>query len=347
MKLATYKDSSREGRLMLVSRDLRRTAPAKCARCLQSALDDWARVEPELRAEYDALNRDGGGGGDAFDAARCESPLPRAYQWADGSAYLNHVELVRRARGAEMPKSFWEDPLMYQGGSDSFLGPCDDIEVADEAWGIDMEAEIAVITDDTPMGVTAEHAAAHICLFMLVNDVSLRALIPAELGKGFGFFHAKPSSAFSPLAVTADELGDAWGAAPGDAWGKVSLPLHIDLNGEPFGRLDAGRDMAFSFPQLLAHAAKTRPLCAGSIIGSGTISNRGADGGPGKTVADGGAGYACVAEARMVETIVHGEPRTPFLRFGDRVRIDMPGVDGRSLFGAIEQRVVRYAPAVE
>ncbi len=343
MKLATYKDGSRAGRLMIVSRDLARTAPA-AAPCLQSALDDWAQTEPKLRGEYDALNR-GEGDSAPFDAAQCESPLPRAYQWADGSAYVNHVELVRTARGAKMPDSFWEDPLMYQGGSDSFLGPRDDIELADEGWGIDMEAEIAVITGDTPMGVDARRAAAHLRLFMLVNDVSLRALIPAELAKGFGFFQSKPSSAFSPVAVTADELGPAWGAQSGPGWGKVDLPMRVDLNGQPFGRVHAGRDMTFSFPALVAHAAKTRPLCAGSIIGSGTISNKGEDGGPGKTIAEGGAGYACVAEARMVETILHGEPRTPFLRFGDRMRIEMLDADGRSIFGAIEQQVVKYTLA--
>ena len=344
MKLATYKDASRSGRLMIVSRDLTRAVPASSASCLQSAMEDWAQLEPKLQAEYDALNR-GEGNPARFDAAHCESPLPRAYQWADGSAYINHIELVRAARGAEMPDSFRSEPLMYQGGSDSFIGPCDDIEVADEQSGIDIEAEIAVITDDTPMGVTSEQAATHLRLFMLVNDVSLRALVPAELAKGFGFFHSKPSSAFSPVAVTADELGPAWGGDPGPGWGKVHLPMRVDVNDKPFGRVQAGQDMTFHFPALIAHAAKTRRLCAGSIIGSGTISNQDKDGGPGKPVAEGGAGYACLVEARMVETLVHGEPRTPFLRFGDRVRIEMHDRQGQSIFGAIEQKVVRYTTA--
>ncbi len=343
MKLATYKNGRRDGRLMLVSRDLARAAPCAAAPCLQAALDDWAQVESKLQSEYRALNENRRAG-DPFDAARCASPLPRAYQWADGSAYVSHVELMRKARGAKMPDSFWDDPLMYQGGSDSFLGPCDAIEIADEGWGIDLEAEIAVITDDTPMGIDAQRASAHLKLFMLVNDVSLRALVPAELAKGFGFFHGKPSSAFSPVAVTADELGAAWQNenAPGADWGKVRLPVRVDRNGEPLGRVHAGRDMTFNFPALIAHAAKTRPLCAGSIIGSGTISNKDADGGPGKPVAEGGAGYACVAEARMVETLRHGEPRTPFLRFGERVRIEMHDEQGHSIFGAIEQKVARY-----
>jgi fumarylacetoacetate (FAA) hydrolase len=270
-----------------------------------------------------------------FDAGRCTAPLPRAYQWADGSAYVNHVELVRRARGAEMPASFWTDPLMYQGGSDAFLGPCEPIELAEEAWGIDLEGEIAVVTDDVPMGVSAEEAGDRICLLMLANDVSLRNLIPAELAKGFGFFHGKPSTAFSPVAVTPDELGPAWRD------GKVHLPLLAWVNGVPLGRPDAGRDMTFSFHRLVAHAARTRRLGAGTIIGSGTVSNR-LDGGPGRPLAQGGAGYTCLAEVRTVETILEGEPRTPFLKFGDRVRIEMLDERGRSIFGAIDQPVARY-----
>jgi fumarylacetoacetate (FAA) hydrolase len=261
--------------------------------------------------------------------------LPRAYQWADGSAYVNHVELVRRARGAEMPASFWTEPLMYQGGSDTFLGPRDAIPLADEAWGIDLEGEVAAITDDVPMGASAEEAADRICLLMLVNDVSLRNLIPAELGKGFGFFHGKPSTAFSPVAVTPNELGPAW------ADGKVHLPLLASINGVPLGRPNAGVDMTFSFPQLIAHAAKTRRLAAGSIIGSGTVSNK-LDGGPGKPIAQGGAGYTCLAELRTVETLLEGKPKTPFLKFGDRVRIEMLDEACRSIFGAIDQEVVRY-----
>ena len=270
-----------------------------------------------------------------FDQAQALSPLPRAYQWADGSAYVNHVELVRRARGAEMPESFWSDPLMYQGGSDSFLAPRAPIPVADEAWGIDFEAEIAVVTDDVPMGISADAAGEHIKLLMLVNDVSLRNLIPAELGKGFGFFHAKPSSAFSPVAVSPDVLGDAWDG------GKVNLPLLSTLNGTLFGRPDAGIDMTFDFPTLIAHAAKSRPLGAGTIIGSGTVSNK-LDGGPGKTIEAGGVGYACLAEIRMVETIENGAPATPFMSFGDTIRIEMLDPDGDSIFGAIDQQIQAY-----
>ena len=262
-------------------------------------------------------------------------PLPRAYQWADGSAYLNHVALVRRARNAEMPPSFWHDPLMYQGGSDSFLAPRDPIRMANESWGIDFEAEVAVVTGDVPMGADLASAAGAIRLVMLVNDVSLRELIPGELAKGFGFFQSKPSSAFAPLAVTPGELGAAWDG------GRLHRPLEVELNGAPFGRADAGIDMTFDFPALVAHAARTRPLCAGSIIGSGTVSNRGADGGPGLPIGEGGVGYSCIAEQRTVETLRHGAPRTPFLRFGDRVRIAMRDAAGRSIFGAIEQVIER------
>jgi fumarylacetoacetate (FAA) hydrolase len=269
-----------------------------------------------------------------FHEHECASPLPRAYQWADGSAYVNHVELVRKARGAEMPASFWTDPLMYQGGSDSFLGPREPIAMMTEAWGIDFEGEVAVILDDVPAGATRDEAAAAIRLVVLVNDVSLRNLIPGELGKGFGFFQAKPSSALSPVAVTPDELEDAWDGA------KLTLPLQCTLNGQPFGRPNAGVDMTFDFPALIAHAAKTRPLSAGSIVGSGTVSNKDADGSPGKPVAEGGVGYACIAEQRTVETIRTGHPTTPFLNFGDTVRIEMKDERGHSIFGAIEQEVV-------
>ena len=273
----------------------------------------------------------------AFDPKQAASPLPRAYQWADASAYLSHVERVRRARGAEMPESFRTDPLMYQGGSDGFLGPSDPILAEREEWGIDLEAEVAAVTDDVPMGVVAADAGRHIALLMLVNDVSLRNLIPAELAKGFGFFHAKPSSAFSPVAVTPDELGHAFDGA------KLALPLLSHVNGALFGKPNAGVDMTFDFPTLVAHAAKTRPLSAGTILGSGTVSNKDA-GGPGRPVAEGGLGYSCIAEQRMVETIRFGKPQTEFLKFGDRVRIEMPDADGRSIFGAIDQRVARYAP---
>ena len=331
MKLATLKNGTRDGRLVVVSKDLTRALSAEdAAPTLQAALDDWARSEPALREIAERLEANPSAG-EAFDEGACHSPLPRAYQWADGSAYVNHVELVRKARGAEMPASFWEDPLMYQGGSDAFLGPRDPILMpTDEGWGVDMEGEVAVIVDDTPMGVSPDEALARVRLVMLVNDVSLRGLIPAELGKGFGFFQSKPSSAFSPCAVTPDELGEAWRD------GKLHLPLKVDFNGAPFGAADAGVDMTFDFGRLIAHAAKTRPLCAGAIIGSGTVSNK-LDGGPGKPISEGGVGYSCIAEIRMIETIETGAATTPFMRFGDRVAIEMAAPDGRSIFGRIDQ----------
>ncbi len=331
MKLATLKNGTRDGRLVVVSKDLTRALSAEdAAPTLQAALDDWARSEPALREIAERLEANPSAG-EAFDEGACHSPLPRAYQWADGSAYVNHVELVRKARGAEMPTSFWEDPLMYQGGSDAFLGPRDPILMpTDEGWGVDMEGEVAVIVDDTPMGVSPEEALKRVRLVMLVNDVSLRGLIPAELGKGFGFFQSKPSSAFSPCAVTPDELGEAWRE------GKLHLPLKVEFNGAPFGAADAGVDMTFDFGRLIAHAAKTRPLCAGSIIGSGTVSNK-LDGGPGKPISEGGVGYSCIAEIRMIETIETGAATTPFMRFGDRVAIEMAAPDGRSIFGRIDQ----------
>jgi len=332
LKLASLKHG-RDGRLVVVSRDLSRCREvSNIAPTLQAALDDWEAAAPALARIAEALED---GGGDAFDEANCAAPLPRAYQWADGSAYVNHVELVRKARGAEMPESFWSDPLMYQGGSDAFIGPRDPVLVASEDWGIDFEAEVTVVTDDVPMGVSAGDALRHIRLVMLVNDVSLRNLIPAELAKGFGFFQSKPSSAFTPVAVTPDELGDAWRD------GKLHLPLLSTLNGEPFGKPDAGVDMTFDFGRLIAHAAKSRPLGAGAIIGSGTISNK-LDGGPGKPIADGGVGYSCIAEIRTIETIESGQPKTPFMRFGDRIRIEMLDGDGNSVFGAIDQPVERY-----
>ncbi len=331
MKLASLK-AGRDGDLVVVSKELKRYLPAaSVAPTLQAALDDWENMAPaleELAARLDTQ-------GEAFDEAACASPLPRAYQWADGSAYVNHVELVRKARGAEMPESFWTDPLMYQGGSDSFLGPRDPVLAADEAWGIDFEAEVAVVTGDVPMGVSPGDALGCIRLVMIVNDVSLRNLIPGELAKGFGFFQSKPSSAFSPVAVTPDELGDAWHD------GKLHLPLLSTLNGEAFGAPEAGVDMTFDFGQLIAHAAKSRPLEAGTIIGSGTVSNK-LDGGPGKKIADGGVGYSCLAEIRMIETIEHGKPQTAFMAFGDRIRIEMNDAGGESIFGAIEQVVERY-----
>ncbi len=339
MKLATLKDGTRDGQLVCVSRDLARYTPAgSVAGTLQAALDDWETCADGLRELYDKVTL-GAVEGEPFDQAGCMSPLPRAYQWADGSAYVNHVELVRKARGAQMPDSFWSDPLMYQGGSDSFLGPHDPILLGSEDWGIDFEAEVAVITGDVPMGVSPEAAGAHIKLIMIVNDVSLRGLIPAELGKGFGFFHAKPSSAFSPVAVSPGSLGDAWDG------GKLNLALLSTLNDNLFGKPQAGEDMTFDFPTLIAHAAKTRPLSAGTIIGSGTVSNKDADGSPGRPVDAGGLGYSCIAEIRMIETINDGKPSTPFMRFGDTIRIEVLDEEGQSVFGAIEQTVTQYQGA--
>jgi fumarylacetoacetate (FAA) hydrolase len=338
MKLATLKDSTRDGRLVVVSRDLTRCSEVgHIARTLQAALDDWAHVGPRLARVAEGIET-GSQPTTRFHEHEAASPLPRAFAWADGSAYVNHVELVRKARNQPMPDSFWTDPLMYQGGSDSFLGPRDPILLADEAWGIDMEGEVAVIVDDVPMGASYEEARDAIRLVMLVNDVSLRNLIPAELAKGFGFFQSKPSSAFSPVAVSPDELGAAWDG------GKVHLPLKVDLNGKPLGRANAGIDMTFDFPRLIQHATKTRPLVAGAIIGSGTVSNK-LEGAPGKPVSDGGVGYSCLAEVRMIETINTGAPVTPFLRFGDVVRVEMKDAKGHSIFGAIEQTVTKYEKA--
>lgn len=329
MKLGTLKTAERDGTLVVVSRDLTQMATAlDVAPTLQAALDNWDSVAPHLKKIYDALNEGTADWAKPFDETAMHSPLPRAYQWADGSAYVRHVELVRKARGAEMPESFWTDPLMYQGGSDSFIGPRDDILAGSEEWGIDFEAEVAVITGDVPMGIGADAALSHVRLVMLVNDVSLRNLIPNELAKGFGFFQSKPATAFSPVAVTPDELGDAW------AGGKLHLPLHSALNGQWFGHPNAGVDMTFHFGQLIAHVAKTRFLGAGSIIGSGTVSN-----------ADPATGSSCLAEKRMVETIEQGKPATPFMRFGDRIRIEMKDTKGQSIFGAIDQTVTHYQGA--
>ena len=325
MKLASLKHG-RDGALHAVSRDLTTcVSVSHIAPTLQAALDNWHDIAPRLMRVFDLLNEGKADGAHSFDPAQCVAPLPRAYQWADGSAYVTHVELVRKARGAEMPPSFWTDPLMYQGGSDNFLGPTDPIHAGDESWGIDFEAEVAVITDDVAAATTPSEAERHIKLLMLVNDVSLRNLIPAELAKNFGFFQSKPASAFSPLAVTPDELGEAWHGA------RVHLPLVVQLNGERFGSPNAGVDMTFSFADLIAHAAKTRVLAAGSIIGSGTVSNK-----------DTRAGSCCIAERRSLEQIESGAPRTPFLKFGDRVRIEMFDSHGASIFGAIDQRVTRY-----
>lgn len=332
MKLATKRNSSRDGQLVVVSTDLGRYIEATdIASTLQAALDDWENTAPKLQALSDQLNNDQALGQE-FDQAAVESPLPRAYQWADGSAYVNHVELVRKARGAEVPESFWTDPLMYQGGSDTFLGPRDDIEMPTTEWGIDMEGEVAVITGDVPFGATHQQASESIRLLMLVNDVSLRALIPGELGKGFGFFQSKPSSAFSPVAVTPDELGEAW------VDGKLHLPLLVDYNEKPFGKANAGIDMTFDFPTLVSHASKSRALSAGTIVGSGTVSNK-LDGEPGKPIEQGGVGYSCIAEIRMIETINDGKPSTAFMQFGDTVKISMIDANGNSLFGEIYQTV--------
>jgi fumarylacetoacetate (FAA) hydrolase len=337
MKLATLADGSRDGRLAVVSRDIAYATGARgIAPTLQAALDDWARLAPRLEALAAELET-GSVPSERFHERDALSPLPRAFQWIDGSAYLSHVELVRKARGATMPPEFWTDPLLYQGGSDAFLSPREPIRIADENYGIDFEGEVAVIVTDVPMGASRAEAAAAIALLVLANDVSLRNLIPAELAKGFGFFQSKPSSAFSPVAVTPDECGPAWDG------GRLHLPLLISLNGKPFGRADAGNGMQFDFPALIAHAARTRPLGAGTIVGSGTVSNKAADGGPSLSVAEGGAGYSCLAEARMAETIREGTAKTHFLRFGDTVRIEMKSTAGHSIFGAIEQRVEPYA----
>jgi len=330
MKLATLRNSTRDGQLLVVNQALTHAVRVTdIAPNLQAALDHWQMIAPQLQTVYAALNAGQVADTIAFDATKLASPLPRAYQWADGSAYVNHVELVRKARGASMPEAFWTEPLMYQGGSDMFLGPCEDILAADEAFGIDFEGEVAVITKDVAMGASAAHTTDAIALIMLVNDVSLRNLIPNELAKGFGFFQSKPSSVFSPVAVTPDELGEAWDGR------KVHHPLIVHLNDEYFGSPNAGVDMTFDFPTLVAHAAKTRMLIAGTIIGSGTVSNT-----------DRSHGSCCLAEKRMLETLASGQPETPFMRFGDCVRIEMCDSDGHSIFGAIENHVVQYQPLV-
>jgi fumarylacetoacetate (FAA) hydrolase len=326
MKFASLKDGTRDGAFVVVSRDLTQAVEiTDLALTMQHALEDWDEIAPNLEKVYGDLNN--GKIKDTLDFTKADlmAPLPRSYQWLDGSAYVNHVELVRKARGADMPESFWTDPLMYQGASDNFIGPHDDIDIADEAWGVDFESEIAVITTDVPMGIPVEEAEKYIRLILLVNDISLRNLIPAELAKGFGFLHGKPATSFSPVAVTPDELGTAWHD------GKVHLPLITTLNGIEFGRPNAGVDMTFNFPQLIAHAAKTRHLGVGTIIGSGTVSN-----------IDRSTGSSCLAEKRMLEMIDHGSAKTPFLHFGDRVRIEMNDASGHSIFGAIDQTVCKY-----
>jgi fumarylacetoacetate (FAA) hydrolase len=328
MKLASYKDGSRDGQLVVVSRDLSLAHFATgIATRLQQVLDDWNFLSPQLEDLYTTLNHGRARHAFPFDPAMCMAPLPRAYQWADGSAFINHVELVRKARNAEVPESFYTDPLMYQGGSDDFLGPCDNIVVPSEKMGIDFEAEVAVITGDVPMGTNADEALEGIRLLMIANDVSLRNLIPAELAKGFGFFQSKPATAFGPVAVTLDEVGSAWNG------GRLHLPLQSTWNGKRVGLCDAGPEMTFHFGQLIAHLCKTRNVRAGSIIGSGTVSNK-----------DWTHGYSCVAEKRAIETIEHGEPKTEFMKFGDTIRIEMKGLDGQTVFGAIDQAVTPLNP---
>ncbi len=335
MKLGSLKNDTRDGALIVVSRDLQRAVLAyDIAPTLQAALDDWAYLAPQLENFYVELNRSHGSslGSRVFevDPANLAAPLPRAYQWLDGSAYLSHVELVRKSRGAAMPPEFRKDPLMYQGDSGNFIGPCDPIEALSEEWGIDLEAEVAVVLDDVPMGVRADRAAEFVRLIAILNDVSLRNLIPAELGKGFGFVQGKAATAFSPVMVTPDELGSAWDGK------KLHLPMSVHINGRKFGTPDCGTDMYFSFPQLIAHAAKTRRLGAGTVLGSGTISNHGFKN-----------GFACIAEIRALESAEKGKPETPFLKFGDRVRIEMFDAAGASIFGAIDQAVADPTKPVE
>jgi fumarylacetoacetate (FAA) hydrolase len=344
MKLATIRNGTRDGTAVLVSRNMKVAVRVgdivSGLTTLQQILDDWERQAPALERAAAELEQVAEGAPASlpimpFDPTQCMAPLPRAFQWADGSAYVNHVELVRRARGAELPASFWTDPLMYQGGSDTFLGPRDPIPCRDPDMGLDLEGEIGAITGDVPMASSPESALARVRLLVLINDVSLRNVIPGELAKGFGFFHGKPSSAFAPCAVTPDELSTAWQG------GKLHLPLQAWVNGRLIGRPNAGIDMTFAFGTLIAHAARTRHLGAGTIIGSGTVSNK-LDGGPGRSIEDGGAGYTCLAEVRTVETLLDGKPRTPFLAVGDRVRLEVCDAAGQSVFGAIEQSVVRY-----
>lgn len=324
MKLATLKNNQRDGELVIVNRDLTKAVGVKdIAPTLQFAIENWSQCLPKLNAIYEKLNKNLLTNTLDFTQQKLAAPLPRAYQWADGSAYVNHVELVRKARGAEMPAHFWHDPLIYQGGSDTFLGPHDPISHFDEAWGLDFEAEIAVITHDVPIGSQKEKAKDLICLVMLVNDISLRNLIPQELAKSFGFFQSKPSSAFSPVAVTPDELEDAW-----DGY-KIKLPLVSHYNNKLFGSPCAGTDMTFDFPTLIAHAAKTRHLSAGTIIGSGTVSNY-----------DRSKGSSCIAEKRMLEIIERGTAETPYMKHGDSIKIEMFDKNNRSIFGAIHQKVI-------
>jgi len=329
VKLASLRTGGRDGTLVVVSRDLTRALPVPAiAPTLQAALDEWTTIAPRLAAAYRHLQAGPVRGETRFDPRTAAAPLPRSYHWADGSAYVTHVELVRKARGADMPETYWTDPLMYMGASDAFIGPCDDIPVEREDWGIDFEAEVAIITDDVPAGVSVDGAGRHIKLLMLVNDVTLRNLVSAELAKQFGFYQSKPWTAFTPVAVTPDELGPAWDGS------KLHLPLHATLNGKKIGAPNAGVDMTFSFPQLIHHAARSRALMAGTVIGSGTVSNVGSK-----------DGSCCLAEVRALETIAHGKPLTEFMKYGDRIRIEMFDPAGTSIFGAIDQVPVPYTPA--
>ncbi len=339
MKLGTLKTGGRDGTLVVVSGDLsRQRLVPEIATTLQAVLDDWEGLAPDLAQVSAALNAREGPF-ERFEPAAMAAPLPRAFQWADGSAYVNFAELTRKASGAQAPQSIWADALMYQGGSDTFLGPRDPIAFESQDWGIDFEAELAVIADDVPMGCSAEAAKSHIRLMMLVNDISLRALVAAEMSKSLGYFQSKPSSAFSPVAVTPDELGAAWNGQ------KLELPILSHVNDKPFGKPNTGVDLSFDFPTLIAHAAKTRRLGTGTIIGSGMVSNR-QGAGDGTTIADGGVGHSSIAELRALETLQHGKPKSPFLRFGDTVRIEMFSPDGRTIFGAIDQKVKRFHPEV-
>jgi fumarylacetoacetate (FAA) hydrolase len=329
MKLASLKNGTRDGALVVVSRDLKHAvAVPALAKTMQEAIENWDSLRPQLQEVYDSLNAGNVGSAISFNPVQADSPLPRSYQWLDGSAYLSHVELVRQARGVEMTKELYKEPLMYQGASEYFVGPCDPVLAADEHWGIDLEGEVAVITGNVPMQTRAEDASRHIKLFMLVNDISLRHIIPAELNKGFGFLNGKGQTAFSPVAVTPDELGAAWDGK------KVHLPLTVHVNDKWLGHPQAGVDMYFDFPELIAHASKTRSLGAGTIIGSGTISNH-----------DRSNGFACISEARALETVLKGAPITSFMKFNDRVRVEMFDENGKSIFGAIDQQIRQYLPA--
>lgn len=337
MKLGTLRNGGRDGTLVVVSSDLRRQIRVgEIAPTLQAVLDDWDRLAPQLEAVSARLNS-GAGASEPFDIYAMVAPLPRAYQWIDGSAYMNHAELVRKSLGTNLSPTLWTDALVYQGGSDTMLGPRDAIAFESEDWGIDFEAELAVITDDVPMGCSAEAAKSHIRLMMLANDISLRALIPAEMSKSLGYFQSKPSTAFSPVAVTPDELGPAWNGQ------RLSLPMLSFINDVPFGRPNTGVDLNFDFPTLIAHVVKTRRLSTGTIIGSGTVSNRQGTG-PETSIAKGGMGYSSLAELRAIETLTHGMPKTSYLRFGDRLRIDMLNASGDTIFGSLEQTVEPFLP---